>query len=485
MINMCGIVGIMSHEKVSVNLYEGLIALQHRGQDSAGITTYNGRFNTKKGLGLVRDIFSLDDMVNLSGSSGIAHVRYPTVGSLNIEDVQPFIERHPYGMALAHNGNVYNFWELKKEIHEINNRLINSNCDAEVLLNLLAYEMSRFSHMLFFDALCQAVKSLFSRAKGGYSVVVLVAGKGLVAFRDPHGIRPLVWGKKEGSHIFASENTMFEVLGYSYCRDVEPGEVVFIDFGGQVFNRRVSVKEFHPCIFEYVYFARPDAYLNGVSVHRARLRMGQNLAHKIKKKYPNLKIDVVIPSPQTANIAALSCAYTLGVRYSEGLVKNHFIGRTFIMPGEDIRKRANKYKLSAIDFEIRNKNVLVVDDSIVRGTVARHVLRLMRKYGAKKVYLASASPPLRWPDLYGIDLPTTEEYVAHNRTIEQIQEVLGADLLIYQDLEDLIEAVTRRGDLRFTHPHCAYFNGQYPTEEVTLSILREVEERRKKEREKI
>lgn len=483
---MCGIIGIISNSQVSTEIYESMLALQHRGQDSAGMATYSDRFHLKKGMGLVREVFIQEDIFNLKGNMGIGQVRYPTVGGGTAEEVQPFISSSPYGIAMAHNGNVFNFWELKKELFEKDYRQVNSNNDVEVILNVFAYELSRFCHREFFDSIVQAVKSVHQRVKGAYSVVAIIADKGLVAFRDPHGIRPLVWGQRKSSfkteHIFASENTMFEILDFEFNRDVDPGELVFIDLKGEVHTKRVTEKEFRPCIFEYVYFARPDALLNGVSVYRARLRMGQNLAAKIKRLHPDLPIDVVIPAPESANTAALACAHGLGIRYTQGIVRNHFIGRTFIMPGQEVRQKANKYKLSVIDFEVEGKNILVIDDSIVRGNVSRHIVNLLRKHGAKKVYLASASPALRWPDLYGMDLPTRDEYIAYNRTEEEIRQFIGADILVYQDLKDLVEAVIRRGELKFTRPHTAYFDGDYPTGDVTEEVLVEVDRQRKSER---
>ncbi|MFQ5796192.1 MAG: amidophosphoribosyltransferase [Candidatus Bipolaricaulia bacterium] len=492
---MCGIVGMLaqSNNHVSPEIYESAIALQHRGQDSAGMATYNGQFHIKKGMGLVRDVFGQQDMMQLKGNMGIGFNRYTTTGShSHFEEIQPFIVNAPYGLVFAFNGNIYNAYQLKMELQERDLRHINSDSDAEVLLNVFAYELSCTKRRHFFDAICQAVKGVHERVKGGYSVVMMIAGMGLVAFRDPHGIRPLVWGKRGGfkahgrkeqsDHIFASENTMFEVLGFEFYRDVAHGEVVFVDLQSNVHTRIVLQKEFRPCIFEYVYFARPDAFLNGVSVHRARLRMGQNLARKIKREYPDLPIDIVIPAPETADSAALACAHELGVRFSKAIVQNKFIGRTFIMAGDKARMQANRYKLSVIDFEVNGKNVLVVDDSIVRGNVSRHIVQLMKKHGAKKVYFASASPPLRWPDLYGIDLPTRDEYIAYNRTVKEIRENIGADMLIYQDLEDLVEAVTRRGDLKFSRPHTAYFDGDYPTKDVGGKVLAKVEAYRKKQR---
>lgn len=493
---MCGIVGIISlsatssrpngNKQISVDLYDSLVALQHRGQDSAGITTGRDCFYSKKGMGLVQEVFDRADLLSLKGNMGLGHVRYPTVGKGSFEDSQPFIVNFPYGIAMAHNGNVFNFWQLKQEICKTKYCLVNSNNDIEVILNIFATELYKNRTEDFFFSLCQAVRGVYQQAKGAYSVIAMIAGKGLVIFRDPHGIRPLVWGQKKNGdvkeHIFASENTMFEILGFDFFRDVSPGEVVFVGLDGQLRTERLTIKEFRPCIFEYVYFARSDAYLNHVSVHRARLRMGQNLGKRIKRDYPNLPIDVVIPVPQTATTAGLSCAHELGARYTEGLLKNNFIGRTFIMPENEERKKANRYKLSAIDLEIRDKNVLVVDDSIVRGNVSCHIVKLMRKHGAKKVYFASVSPPLRWPDVYGIDLPTRDEYIAYKRMHEDIQKHIGADLLIYQDLKDLIEAVTRKGEVEFNKPHCAYFDGDYATGDVDEKVLQEVEIRRRMER---
>ncbi|PIR97443.1 MAG: amidophosphoribosyltransferase [Candidatus Doudnabacteria bacterium CG10_big_fil_rev_8_21_14_0_10_41_10] len=482
---MCGITGIISNNEVAAEVNEALTALQHRGQDSAGMVTYSDKFHLRKGLGLAREVFRQQDMERLKGNVGIGQVRYPTAGVITLEEVQPFMVNSPYGIAMTFNGNLYNANKLREELFEKDFRQINSSSDGELLLNVFASAMSKADNGDLFDSICEAVKKTHERVRGGYSAVGIIAGKGMFAFRDPNGIRPLVFGKRDNilkpEFIVASENTMFEILGFNFACDVDPGEVVFIDMKGKVHHRIVEQKEFRPCIFEYVYFARVDAFLNGVSVYRARLRMGQNLGKKIKKVLPNLPIDVVIPAPQSATTAALSCAHELGVRYSEGIVKNHFIGRTFIMPGQKIRQKANKYKLTVISFEVKDKNVLIVDDSIVRGNVSRHIVNLVRKHGAKKVYFASASPPIRFPDLYGIDMPTKQELIAHNRTEEEIKKEIGADELIYQNLEDLIEAVTRKGHLNFKRPHAAYFDGDYPTE-VTEEILREAEDSRTKDK---
>jgi len=483
---MCGIVGIIADRPVALAMVESLTALQHRGQDSAGIVTYSDRFHQKKGLGYVREVFRQQDLAKLEGRLGIGHVRYATAGGGSAEDVQPFQVNSPYGIALVHNGNLFNVWQLREELYTRDLRQVNSQNDAEVLLNVFASALSRPGEGDFMDAIGRAVASVYRRVQGAYSVVALVAGKGLIAFRDPHGIRPLVWGRRRtagaDAHIFASENGMFDFLDYDYHRDVAPGEVVWVDPEGRVRQRIVEQKTFRPCAFEYVYFARPDAYLNGVSVYRARLRMGQNLAAKITKVLPDQRFDVVVPAPQSAVTAALACAHELGVRYTEAIVKNRFIGRTFIMPGQAERQKANRYKLSLIDFEVRGRNVLVVDDSIVRGNVSRHIVGLMRRYGARQVVFASAAPPLRWPDLYGIDLPARDEYIACNRTDEDIRAQIGADALVYQDVEGLLEAITRKGKLGFSKPHMAFFDGDYATGDVTEEVLDFVERQRKVEK---
>jgi amidophosphoribosyltransferase len=448
--------------------------------------TYSDRFHLRKGLGYVREVFGQSDMGKLAGRLGIGHVRYATAGGGAAEDVQPFQVNSPYGIALVHNGNLFNVWQLREELFARDLRQVNSQNDAEVLLNVFASGLTRPGGGDFLDAVVRGVESVYERVQGAYAVVALIAGKGLVAFRDPHGIRPLVWGSRKASpghsHIFASENGMFDFLGYDYERDVAPGEVVYADLSGGVRQRIVRQKTFRPCAFEYIYFARPDAFLNGVSVYRSRLRMGQNLAVKIKTALPGMRFDVVVPAPQSGVTAALACAHELGVRYTEAIVKNRFIGRTFIMPGQAERQKANRYKLSLIDFEVRGKNVLVVDDSIVRGNVSRTIVQLMRRYGARKVVFASAAPILRWPDLYGIDLPARDEFVACNRTEDEIRQQIGADGLVYQNVEGLIEAITRKGRLRFTKPHMAFFDGDYATGDVTEDVLRFVERQRSAER---
>lgn len=479
---MCGIVGIISNNQVAPEIYDALLALQHRGQDACGICTFSGQFHLKKGLGLVRDIFREKDMMRLKGNVGIGHTSYVTVGGLSYEDSQPFYVESPYGLTLAHNGNLYNSKELKKELMEKDLRHVNSNSDGEVLLNILGDGLRKGRRGNFVEVVFRAVANIHKRAKGAYSIVSFIGNQGLLAFRDPYGIKPLVMGKREKGfqpeYIFASENTMFNALGFEYVRDVEPGEAIFIDNKREVHSKIIKQKGYRPCIFEYVYFARPDAMLDQVSVYRSRLRMGQNLAKKIKKLHPDLEIDVVIPAPSTANTAALSCAHQLGVRYTEGLVKNQFVGRTFIMPGQEKRKKSVKQKLSPIGLEIKDKNVLIVDDSIVRGTTSQQIISLVRDFGAKKVYFAVTAPPLRWPCLYGIDMPTRGEFAANNLIEEEIRKSIGADVLVYQDLDDLIEAVTRKGDHKITRPCTACFNGEYPTCGVNEELLKKIEEER-------
>ena len=481
---MCGIIGIIGNETVSPEIYDGLLALQHRGQDAAGMATFNGQFHIQKGLGLARDVFRTRDMVRLQGSMGIGHTRYATAGAITFEETQPFYVESPYGLALIHNGNIYNAAELKKELMEKDRRHVNSTSDSEVMLNVLADGFRRYAGDGddFPAELFAAVKTVYQRSRGAYAVIVMIANKGLLAFRDPYGIRPLVMGQRQRGfqteYIFASETTMFNSLGFEYVRDVEHGEAIFIDMKHELHSQIIDQREFRPCLFEYVYFARADAMMNRVSVYRARLRMGQNLAEKIKKEHPDLPIDIVIPAPSTANTAALSCAHVLGVRYSEGLVKNQFVGRTFIMPGQSIRKKSIKQKLSPIALEMEGKNVLIVDDSIIRGNTSQQIVSLVREAGAKNVYFASSSPPVRWPCLYGIDMPTRSELIASNKTNEDVRQYIGADVLVYQDLDDLIEAVTRKGDHNIERPCTDCFDGNYPTGDIDEAMLKAFEEER-------
>lgn len=479
---MCGIIGIFSHKPVAQDIYDGLIHLQHRGQDAAGILTYDDRFHLEKGAGFVRDIFDQENMLRLTGNWGIGHTRYPTVGSrFAVEDAQPFAIPSPYGIGMAHNGDLTNYRVLKKELFETDRRQCNSGCDVEVILNVFAAKLNELNSTNdIFENICQSVESVFSRARGGYSVVGIIAGKGIIAFRDPHGIRPFVCGTRrhgDGAvdYIFSSENTMYYPLGFKFDGNVQPGEVIYINEKGEMRSRVLRQEQFTPDIFEYIYFARPDSILNNVSVYRARLRMGQNLAKAWKAKYPDVIPDVVIPVPFSSNTAALSMAHEIGVRYSEGLYKNPFVGRTFIMTGQEKRRRSVLQKLSPQETEIKDKNVLLVDDSIVRGTTSKEVVKLVRDAGAKKVYFASACPPVKYPDFYGIDLPTRAELIAAHLTEEEIRQYIGADILLYQTIPDLVEAVTRRGEHNISRPSMPYLDGWYVTGDIDLAKIEALE----------
>ncbi|HHF7367662.1 TPA: amidophosphoribosyltransferase [Legionella bozemanae] len=490
---MCGIVGIYSHEPVASELYESLIHLQHRGQDAAGILTCDQRFYTKHGLGLVREIFTPENVSALQGNIGIGHVRYPTAGGYTATDVQPLWIGSPRGIALAHNGNLSNYQELADDIRLKQHRHLNSTLDSEALLLMLADNLAsnassnEENNDSFFELLTQAVAHIFERIEGAYSIVSVIIGKGLVAFRDPHGIRPLVWGTRENPDgtidtIFASETTPFYALGFEPKGDILPGEVAYVDLNGTLHRRVLKTEEFKPCVFEYVYFARPDATLNNVSVYRSRLRMGQNLALQWKKKYPDLVPDIVIPAPFTANTAALSFAHELGIRYSEGLYKNPFIGRTFIMPNQKARSRNIRYKLTPQRTEIKNKTVMIVDDSIVRGTTSREIVKMVRESGAKNIYFASTSPPLKNPCFSGIDIPSRKELIAANQSEDEIAAYLGVDVLLYQSHEDLIEAVTRRGEHQIKKPCMACMDGDYFCKKLTAEKMKQLEQQRETSR---
>lgn len=479
---MCGIIGIFSHKTVAEEIYNGLIHLQHRGQDAAGICTYNHRFHIRKNSGLVRDVFDQEHMELLDGNWGIGHTRYSTIGSrYSSEDAQPFTLHSPYGIAMAHNGDLVNYKELKEELFLKDKRHCNSGCDVEVIMHVFADKLRDFEHEDdIFEQICQGVLSVFDRCKGGYSVIGMIANKGMIAFRDPHGIRPFVWGKRENQdgktdYIFSSENTMYYPLGFDYQGNIEPGEVVFIDGDGQMKRKILKQEMFTPCIFEYVYLARPDSFFNNVSVYRARLRMGQNLAKRWKKLYLDIIPDIVIPVPFSSNTAALSMAHELGVRYSEGLYKNPLIGRTFIMPGQKQRKKSILQKLSPQEIEIKNKKVMLVDDSIVRGNTSKQVVELVKHAGAKEIYFVSACPPVKYPDFYGIDIPTRAELIAANKSMEEIREYIGVDILLYQTIEDLVEAVTRKGNHEIDRPSMPYLDGWYVTGDIDEEKIQELE----------
>ena len=488
---MCGIAGIYSHKSVAAELYDCIIHLQHRGQDAAGIMTYDDRMHKEKGMGLAKEIFNEENMNLLTGNIGISHNRYPTHGGFSHGEVQPFWTSVPYGIALAHNGNLTNYQELAEEITKQDSRYLNTNSDTEVLLHLFADQLHEDkppeSSEEFFKLLCGAVSTIFNKVKGAYSVTAMIIGKGLVVFRDPNGIRPLVKGERSNGNggkdfIFASENSMFYSLGYEPKGTVLPGELIYVNNEGQVFNRRLVQKEFNPCIFEYVYFARPDATLNDISVYRARLRMGQNLAQAWKEKHPEKNPDIVIPAPSTANTAALSFAHELGVRYSEGLYKNTFIGRTFIMPGQVERKKSVKYKLVPQELEIRDKKVLIMDDSIVRGNTSREIVRMLRDFGAREVYFAVACPPVKSPCFYGVDMPTRGELIAGNKSEKEIEKYLTVDALLYQEIDSLVEAVTRKGDHHIDRPCMACLDGQYVGNDVDDAKMDEMETMRENDR---
>ena len=446
---MCGIIGVVGKAPVNQLLYDGLLVLQHRGQDAAGIVTCEGNtFYMHKNNGLVQDVFHTRHMRNLVGKAGIAHVRYPTAGSSSAAEAQPFYVNSPFGIVLGHNGNLTNSEQLKKEMFRQDLRHINTSSDSEVLLNVLAHEIEKTAHsaVLNTDMAFEAVAGVHKRCKGAYAVVAMIAGFGLLAFRDPNGIRPLVIGKHETpsgtEYIVASESVALDVLGFKFIRDIAAGEAVFIDMDGNFFSRQCSESaKLNPCIFEYVYLARPDSLMDGVSVYQTRLNMGVTLANKIKREWKDLQIDVVIPIPESSRPSALQLAETLNLPYREGFIKNRYIGRTFIMPGQALRKKSVRQKLNPISVEFKGKNVLLVDDSIVRGTTSEQIVQMARDAGANKVYFASAAPPVRFPNVYGIDMPSRDELLATDRTDQEICAAIGADALIYQDLDDLIECV--------------------------------------------
>ena len=483
---MCGILGVVATTPVNQLLYDGLMVLQHRGQDAAGIATAAGdTFHMHKGPGLVRDVFRTRNMRDLPGNIGIAHCRYPTAGSsANSAESQPFYVNSPFGIVLAHNGNLTNTEQLKEEMFRQDLRHINTNSDSEVLLNVLAHEMQATAKgfRLDLDTIFAAVAGVHRRCQGAYAVVVLIAGYGMLAFRDPYGIRPLVIGTNETpegtEYLLASESVALDTLGFQVLRDVEPGEAIFIDLQHRMHSRQCAQNPvLAPCIFEYVYLARPDSVIDGVSVYESRLHMGESLAEKIRTDFGHLSIDVVIPIPDTSRPSALQLANALGVPYREGFIKNRYIGRTFIMPGQAMRKKSVRQKLNAIGIEFQGKNVLLVDDSIVRGTTSQQIVQMAREAGAARVFFASAAPPVRFPNVYGIDMPTRQELLATGRNDEEIAREIGADALIYQDLEALKECV-RKLNPRLTSFETSCFDGQYITGDVTSDYLNAIEIKR-------
>ena len=464
---MCGILGIAATHDVAAQLYDGLTVLQHRGQDAAGIATVDGtHLRVHKGNGLVRDVFDPKSMQRLQGRVGIAHCRDPTAGSEGTDEAQPFYVNSPYGLALAHNGNLINTEALRREVFLQDRRNVNTQSDSEVLLNVFAHELDT-QKSLTPQSVFRALEGVYHRVRGGYAVVMTVLGLGLVAFRDPNGIRPLVLGKRSteagDEYAVASESVAFDLIGFERVRDVAPGEAIVVTANGELFTHQcVPAQKHAPCIFEFVYFARPDSMMDDISVHKARMRMGVKLGEKIQRLRPDHDIDVVIPIPDTSRDSAMEIANVLGVKYREGFVKNRYVGRTFIMPGQGERVKSVRRKLNTIPLEFKNRVVLLVDDSIVRGTTSRQIVQMARDAGARKVYLASAAPPVRHPNIYGIDMPSVDELVAHGRTEDEVQALLGVDWLIYQDLADLEEAVAGpKGKVGTFDSSC--FNGEYVT----------------------
>lgn len=482
---MCGILGVVSRSPVNQLLYDGLLVLQHRGQDAAGIVTaQNNAFHMHKGGGLVRDVFRTRNMRALAGNMGIGHVRYPTAGAPeSTAEAQPFYVNSPFGIVLGHNGNLTNAAQLNQELFRADLRHVNTSSDSEVLLNVLAHELqeSAKSQQLDPAAIFNAVSGVHNRCSGAYSVVAMISGYGLLAFRDPYGIRPLVFGTVETEHgieyLVASESVALDTLGFKLVRDIAPGEAIFIDEDGNFYSKQCSDNSsLNPCVFEYVYLARPDSLMDKISVYETRLNMGESLANKIKKDMHHLDIDVVIPIPDSSRPSALQLANKLGINFREGFVKNRYIGRTFIMQGQQRRKTVRQ-KLNAMSIEFRNKNVLLVDDSIVRGTTSREIVQMAKEAGARKVYFASAAPPVRHPNVYGIDMPTRQELIATGRDDDDIRQEIGADYLIYQDLDSLTKDVRQMmPSIKNFETSC--FDGNYVTGDVTPEYLAMIESKR-------
>lgn len=481
---MCGIVGTVAQSQVNQDIFDALTALQHRGQDAAGIATCDhNKVTLRKGNGLVRDVIRTRHMYQLKGCMGIGHVRYPTAGSDSDAEAQPFYVNSPYGILLAHNGNLTNSDQLREELYSTDLRHLNTNSDSEILLNVFAHELQRLGQMeVNAEAIFKAVGAVHRRCRGAYAVVTLISAYGIVAFRDPYGIRPLVYGVRktaQGSdYMVASENVALDVLGYETLGDLEPGEAIIITHDGQLIRQQCADKVQHsPCIFEYVYLARPDSVIDNISVYKVRLRLGEHLADKILKEYPKHDIDVVMPIPDTSRTAAATLARRLKRKFREGFVKNRYIGRTFIMSGQHLRKKSVRQKLNTIPLEFKGKNVLLVDDSIVRGTTSKEIIQMARDAGAKKVYFASAAPAVRFPNVYGIDMPVANELVAHNKTTEQVAEEIGADWLIYQDLAVLID-VAREGNPNIQQFEDCVFSGRYVTGDINSTYLKHIEAQR-------
>ncbi|MDP1707854.1 MAG: amidophosphoribosyltransferase [Gammaproteobacteria bacterium] len=481
---MCGIIGIVGKSAVNQALYDGLTVLQHRGQDAAGIVTSdNGRLYMRKDNGLVRDVFHTRHMRSLRGNIGIGHVRYPTAGCSSSAEAQPFYVNSPYGICLAHNGNLTNAEQLKQEMFREGLRHVNTDSDSEVLLNVFAQELQRCGKLrIDQDDIFAAIARVHQRCHGGYAAIAMITGYGVVGFRDPYGIRPVVFGKRDTEqgpeYMIASESVALNALEFELVRDVAPGEAVLIDVQGKLHTRQCAEHPVYaPCIFEYVYLARPDSIIDGISVYQARIRMGEMLAQKVRRVWPDNDIDVVIPIPDTSRTAALQLSQELGLPYREGFVKNRYIARTFIMPGQGQRRKSVRQKLNAIGMEFEGKNVMLVDDSIVRGTTSQQIIQMARDAGARKVYFASAAPPVRYPNVYGIDMPSVHELIAHGRNEDEIAEAIGADGLVYQDLDDLIEATSGDHD-RVKRFDASCFSGEYVTGSVDRGYLDALEQSR-------
>ncbi len=483
---MCGILGVVAKTSVNQILYDGLLLLQHRGQDAAGIvTSVSNTFHMHKGPGLVTDVFRTRNMRSLSGEAGIGHCRYPTAGSaFNAGESQPFYVNSPFGIVLGHNGNLTNSDELKEEMFRQDLRHINTNSDSEVLLNVLAHELEQAARGVRLDpeTIFTAVENVHRRCRGAYAVVVMISGYGLLAFRDPFGIRPLIYGHsktQQGTdYLVASESVALTACGFDPVRDVAPGEAIFIDLSGKLHTKQCAANpRLAPCLFEYVYLARPDSVMDGASVYEARLNMGRHLARKIQRVLPRHDIDVVIPVPDTSRPSALEIAKVMNISYREGFVRNRYIGRTFIMPGHTVRKKSVRQKLNVMGTEFKGKNVLIVDDSIVRGTTSREIVQMAREAGAKKVYFASAAPAVRFPNVYGIDMPTRQELIAPDRSDEEIAREIRADMVIYQDLDALKASITEVNPA-LTEFETSCFDGIYVTGDVTREYLAKLEKNR-------
>ncbi len=481
---MCGVIGMVAKSAVNQALYDGLTVLQHRGQDAAGIMTYDqGRLHLRKDNGLVRDVFSAQDMMQLQGHMGIGHCRYPTAGCSSSAEAQPFYVNSPYGISLAHNGNLTNADAIKRDLFLEDLRHINTRSDSEILLNVFAHQLGELGKLRVDETdIFGAVSGIHERCRGGYAAIAMINGYGILGFRDPNGIRPLCFGSRETAagteYMIASESVALSVLGFDLIRDVAPGEAVFIDVQGRLSTQQCApAAQLSPCIFEYVYLARPDSMLDDVSVYKSRLRMGRMLAGKIRREWAHHDIDVVIPIPDTSRTSALDLANDLNITYREGFIKNRYIGRTFIMPGQAVRKKSVRQKLNPIELEFRGKNVLLMDDSIVRGTTSEQIIQMARDAGANKVYFASAAPPVRYPNVYGIDMPAAEELLAHGRDVEAIRQAIGADHMIYQDIDDLIEAV-REGNEKLKRFDCSCFDGEYVTGDISAEYLIALENQR-------